>query len=180
MIILARKSTETKRAVIKKLFNMEDSQIRSTSHDDPRIRKFTSAGWALAFVMAGVILAPIVTLGDNIWTQILTIVVIELCFLLVGLVVIRACRIMNWYLECYICDFKFYRIGFVLIVLAIILGNISYFVPMYPSGLVFQLAAFGVMAAAMYFMISPILKETKYYTEAGIVEETSGSEAEGT
>lgn len=164
MLFWARRSTESKRAVIKKRFNWEDHQIRSTGYDDPRIRKFTSTGWSLAFVMAGVLLVPAAGFGDDIWVQILVVLALELGFLLVGFVVIREVGIMNWYLECYICNFQFYLKALGLTILAIVLGNVALLVPFNPFGLLAQVAAVGIMAVALYFMVSPIQKEEKYYT----------------
>ena len=180
MLFSARRSTETKRAMIKVLFNIEDNQIRSTGYDDPRIQKFTLAGWSLAFVMAGVLLGPAVALGDNIWVQVLVLSTLELGFLMVGLVVMRTARIMNWYLECYLCNFQFYKKGFALTIFAIIFGNTAYAVPMVPLGLAVQMAAVIIMTVAMYLMISPIQNEMKYYTNVETVEETTGAEAVGT
>ena len=173
MLFLARRGTYSKRAVIKKRFNLEDSQIRSTSYNDTRIQKFTLAGWSIAFVMAGLLLVPTVALGADIWVLILYIFALELGFLLVGLVVIKEAGIMNWYLECYICNFQFYKKGLGLAVLAIVLGNVAFAIPFNPFGLVVQLAAVGVMAVALYSMISPSLDEMKYYIEVGTAKESS-------
>jgi hypothetical protein len=176
MLFLARKSTYSKRVVIKKLFNLEDSQIRSTGYDDTRIRKFTSAGWSIAFVMAGVLLVPTVALGADIWVLIPSILAEELVFLLMGLVVIREAGIINWYRECYISNFQFFKTGLGLSMLAIVLGNVAFAIPFNPLGLLVQMAAVGVMVVALYSMISPILGEMKYYTEVGTAKEPSSAE----
>jgi hypothetical protein len=165
MLFWARRSTESKRAAIKRYFSWEDHQIRSTAYDDPRIRKFASTGWSLAFVMAGVLLVPIVGFGDSIWVQILAVIVIESVMFLVGLVVIKEAGIMNWYLECYICNFKFFLKALGLTMLALVLANVAFLVSFIPLGLVLQAAAVAIMAIALHFMISPIQKEEKYYTQ---------------
>lgn len=181
MLFWARRSTESKRAAIKKYFSWEDHQIRSTGYDDPRIRKFTSTGWSLAFVMAGVLLVPIVGFGDSIWVQILVVIAIELAIFLVGLVVIKEVGIMNWYLECYVCNFKFYRNALGLTIVALFLGNVALLVSFIPLGLVLQTAAVAIMAIALYFMVSPILKEDKYYTQGqGTPKEMSSTKTGGT
>jgi len=54
--------------------------------------------------------------------------------------------------------------AFCLTVVAIVLGNVTLLMPFIPLGLVAQVAAAGIMAGALYFMISPILEEEKYYT----------------
>ncbi len=160
----ARRSTESKRAMIKEHFKWEDHQIRSTGYDDPRIRKFTLTGWSLAFVMAGVLLIPVADFGDSIWTQILVVLGMEFGFLLAGLLIIKEVGIVNWYLECYVCNFHFYLKALGSIILAIFIANIALFIPFNPFGFVAQMMAVGVMAIALYFIISPILREEIYYT----------------
>ena len=167
MLFWARRSTGSKRAAIKRYFSWEDHQIRSTAYDDPRIRKFASIGWSLAFVMAGVLMVPIIGFGDSIWVQVLAVIAIELAMFLVGLVVIKELGIMNWYLECYICDFKFFLTALGLTIFALVLVNVALLVSFIPLGLVLQAAAVAIMAIALHFMVSPILKEEKYYTQKG-------------
>jgi len=166
MLFWARRSTDFKRAVIKKSFELEAHEIRKTYPYpiDPRIWKLTLTGWSLSFVMAGVLLAPNVGFGDNIWGQFLVILAMELGFLLMGLVVIREFRIENCYLECYIYDFQFYKKAFALIIIAIVSGNAALIIPSIPWGVVAQAFAVGIMAVALYFIVLPIREEEKYYT----------------
>ena len=71
---------------------------------------------------------------------------------------IKEAGIMNWYLECYLCNFQFYKKAFGLAVLAVVLGNVAFAIPFNPLGLVVQVAAVGVMAVALYSMISPLYR----------------------
>jgi hypothetical protein len=163
-IYVANRKAEAKRAVIRKCFNLEDSQVRSTSHQDPRLRRLTMLAWSLAFVVAGILLFPVVVLGDYIWVQA---PLIELLSLIVGAAAIRVTGMMNWYLECYITDFKSYYLALLFTAFAIVLGNGSYAVPMMPLGLIAQAAAFIFMLPAIYLLVRPILTEEGYYEEVG-------------
>ncbi len=168
ILLWARKSAHSKRVAIKKYFNWEDHQIRSTGYNDPRIRKYTSIAWSFAFVMAGIIAVPFIAFigfGDSIWLQILAICTVELACFVAGLVIMKWIGIIDWYLECYICNFKLFKAAFILTIAAIILGNVSLIMSFDPFGLLVQLAAVGIMAIALYFMISPILEEKKYYLD---------------
>jgi hypothetical protein len=165
MLFWAKKSTDLKRAAIKKYFNWEDHQIRSTGYDDPRIRKYVSTGWSLAFVMVAIFMAPIAGFGETIWVQILAVLAIESLFFIAGLIVIKRIGLINWYLECFICNFQFSQKAFILTTLAIFIANIALIVPFDPFGMGAQLIGVVIMAIALYFMVSPILKEKKYYLD---------------
>ena len=141
----------------------EEIQIKKEHPLFNRIWKLTSTGWSLAFMMLGILLIPTAGSQDGVWVQFLIVLGVELGFLMVGLVVIREFEIMNWYLECYICKFQFYKIAFFFSMCAIVFGNAALVIPFIPWGGIAQVSAAGFMIVALYFLVSPIREEAKYY-----------------
>ena len=163
-LLLAWINTGTKRIIIKKRFSLDENQMKALVHTDPMLKSFAILDWSMAFVFAGVLLVPTVVFGENVW---LVTTILELAFMILGLLVVRLVNITDWYMECFLVNFRYYWSSLILTFAAILAGNAVYAINMQPYGIIAELAAMSLMSLSLLLLISPLLSEWRFYTESG-------------
>jgi len=163
-LLLAWISTGTKRRIIKKRFLLDETHMKALD-TDPMLKKFVILDWSMAFVFAGFLLVPAVVFGENVW---LVTTILELAFIVLGLLVVRLVNITDWYMECFIVDFRYYWSSLILTFAAILTGNVVYAINMRPYGIIAELVAMSLMSLSLLLLISPLLSEWRFYTESGL------------
>ncbi len=163
-ILLAWINTGTKRIIIMKRFSLDENQMKALVHADPMLKGFAILDWSMAFVFAGVLLVPTVVFGEDVW---LITTILELAFMVIGLLVVRLVNITDWYMECFLVSFRYYWSSLILTFAAILAGNAVYAINMQPYGIIAELVAMSLMSLSLLLLISPLLSEWRFYSESG-------------
>jgi hypothetical protein len=161
-IVLAKREVNAKRDVIKNKFGLEGQSI-CDAYAEPKMGKLTMLSWALAFVFAGVLVQTWIISGSSLTSIWLQTLLIELGFLIIGLLVFKIADIGSWYTECFATSHKPYYYSIIIMAAAIIFSNVSYVLPMFFGGIAAQVAAILLMLLALGFLIWPIHIEHQYY-----------------
>ncbi len=162
VIVLIKRRVDAKREVIGIKFGLESARI-CDAHPQPQLRKLILLNWALAFIFAGVMLQTWIISGGSlnfIWLETL---LVELVFLVVGLLVFKIAGIADWYEECFITSYKPFYYSIMMMSISIIIGNAAYALPMHFQGIAAQLIAVLMMLLAFGGLVLPIHKEQQYY-----------------
>ena len=162
VIALVKKKVDAKRYIIRNEFGLEGKNI-CDAHAQPQSGKLILLNWSLAFIFAGVLLQTWIISGgslNSIWLQTL---LIELVFLVLGLLIYKIADIQSWYKECFITSYKPFYYSIMIMSAAIIVSNAAFALPMDFQGITAQLVAVLLMLFAFGFLIWPIHIEQQYY-----------------
>ena len=94
--------------------------------------------------------------------------IVELVFMIIGILAVRLINITDWYMECFFINFRSYWFSLILALAAILVANAIYAINIQSYGFAAWLMAMLLMTLSLLILISPILMEWRFYSEAGL------------